>query len=562
MSNNVSHLIRNVTRSPVPDLIYEDYRDSRIQEINKHFRSPMADLPSRWHRITLFTTYRCNLNCVYCKTIRITPGVPYPAKSKELDLDGFQHILEMLSQRPVQHIHFTGGEATLVQELPAMVELARERGILCSITSNGMADPDIYERLVIAGINEIRISLDSHEPAEFDRIVRYPKAYERVVMTLKLLASLRNKHRHHPFVIINMCIGNQNRHRLPEFIKQSLLLKPDDIKLITIVQERLTLGHFPEKQNIIEDVYRTLEQFPPSAFPLLRYKLKTVFSSEGLGLKELTSRQLIKNCFIPLTERTLDTTYYYPCSVYLREGGVPLGRLNEDDLETQQKKILHFIQNSNCLEDPICREYCINCCQKFNQFANLRIHQSAFTGEGSIVPIQNEIVLKEKIDPQEVETTIDVIHQDLASAICSDDKKPFLVIKPLGVRYKSRIYEILQAKKVLLEEERTIPNWNQTALRIYCVPPSEENVRRGLMIEGAFQNRLGSTASLLILQNNMSAMRLKELKTYINEMFLPCYYVIEQGNDLAVTLLNFIHTPDQETWAQEYAILMKYSVCT
>jgi MoaA/NifB/PqqE/SkfB family radical SAM enzyme len=561
VSDNLSSQSCPLTRSPVPDLIYGDYRDRRILEIKDHFETSMDDLPSQWHRVTLFTTYRCNLNCVYCKTIRKTPGVPYPAKNKEIDLAGFKHILDMLSQRPVQHIHFTGGEATLVEELPDMIMLARQQGILCSITSNGMAHPDVYERLVIAGLNEIRISLDSHDPVEFDRLVRHSGAYERVVKTIKQLVSLRDAHGHRPYVIINMCIGNRNRSRLPEFVEKSILLNPDDIKLITIVQERLTLGYFPEKQGIIERVSHILKEFPPSAFPLLRFKLKTVFSSEGLGLKDLTSKQLIRNCFIPLTERTLDTTYYYPCSVYLREGGVPLGRIDEDDLETQQKKILLFIHESNCLEDPICREYCINCCRTFNQFANWRIHESVLSGDRSSIPIHSEVNLEDKIDSQEVERMINAIHEECVSTLYDEDKRPFLVIKPSGLTHSSRIFEFLRDKKIRIETERTIPDWHRIALRIYCVPPSEENVRRGLMIERAMKCRGESAASLIILQDDISIMELKENKGQINEMLLPQYCLIRQGDNLAITLQSYVHTPDRENWAREYAILMKYSKC-
>jgi MoaA/NifB/PqqE/SkfB family radical SAM enzyme len=561
MRNNLSTQSCPLSRSPVPDLIYGDYRDRRILEIKDYFEHSMHDLPSQWHRVTLFTTYRCNLNCVYCKTIRKTPGVPYPAKNKEIDLTGFKHILDMLSQRPVQHIHCTGGEATMVEELPDMIMLARQKGILCSITSNGMAHPDVYERLVIAGINEIRISLDSHEPSDFDRLVRQPGAYERVVKTIKQLVSLRDAHGHCPYVIINMCIGNQNRSRLAEFVEKSILLNPNDIKLITIVQERLTLGYFPEKQDIIERVSHILQEFPSTAFPLLRYKLKTVFSSGGLGLKDLTSKQLIKNCFIPLTERTLDTTYYYPCSVYLREGGVPLGRIDEDDLETQQKKILHFIHESNCLEDPICREYCINCCRTFNQFANWRIHESVLSGDGSAIPIQSEVNLEDKIDSQEVERMINAIHEESVSTVCDEDKRPFIVIKPSGLRYKSRISAFLRDNKIWIETERTIHDWHQTALRIYCVPPSEENVRRGLMIERAMKCRGEAAASLLILQNDISVMELKEIKGQINEMLSSQYCLIHRGDNLAITLQSYVHTPDPESWAREYAILMQYSTC-
>jgi hypothetical protein len=255
----------------------------------------------------------------------------------------------------------------------------------------------------------------------------------------------------------------------------------------------------------------------------------------------------------------MDTTYYYPCSVYLREGGVPLGRIDEDDLKMQQKKIIRFVEESNCLEDPICREYCINCCRQFNQFANWRMHKSALSGEGMTFPIQSEIDLKDRIDPKEVERMINILRNDSASLDSSERARPFIVIKPSGMKHKCKILAVLMHKKIRVEMERTIPAWYHTSLRIYCVPPSEANVRRGLMIDLAFQEE-ESSASLLILQDDVTIGKLKSIKDHINKMLSPHFCLIRQGDNLVVTLKNYVHTPDNEDWAREYSILMKSSI--
>jgi len=54
-------------------------------------------------------------------------------------------------------------------------------------------DPTVYERLVDAGVAEVRVSFVSHDPAEFDWIVRHPGAYQRVVGNVERLVRLRER---------------------------------------------------------------------------------------------------------------------------------------------------------------------------------------------------------------------------------------------------------------------------------------------------------------------------------------------------------------------------------
>ena len=119
---------------------------------------------------------------------------------------------------------------------------------------------------------------------------------------------------------------------------------------------------------IVADLSHQLAQQPPEALPLLRRKLKTVFAKDAIGIDHEPSQPRWR-CYIPLTERTVDSVSYYPCSVYLREGGEPLGRLT-DSPELQRKRSAEFVRDADCLTDPICRRYCLHCTRAFNDGAN------------------------------------------------------------------------------------------------------------------------------------------------------------------------------------------------
>src|SRR5262245_43619093 len=60
-------------RSAVPDLLFEDIRDARVEDIRPYLEDPEdLDETAALHRVTVFLTYRCNLDCPYCKTIART----------------------------------------------------------------------------------------------------------------------------------------------------------------------------------------------------------------------------------------------------------------------------------------------------------------------------------------------------------------------------------------------------------------------------------------------------------------------------------------------------------
>jgi molybdenum cofactor biosynthesis enzyme MoaA len=360
-------------RSVVPDLLFEDVCAARVQDVLPYLEDPeQVGAETPLHRVTVFLTYRCNLDCPYCKTIAHNAQelLDFPQKASSFDYAAFEQLLGSLEASPIRHLHFTGGEATLVPDLPDMVSRAKARGVAhISITSNGTLPQRIYRTLVEHGIDEIRISLDAHNPALGMALTQRQKAWHTAVENIQALAALRDAG-HAFFLIANTVISTINRKHTAEIARFLMTLGVDDLKLITVVQEKETLGAFPEAHEILQELEALLSAYPVEAFPLLRRKLRTVFATEAIGLVEVTTpANTAWRCYIPLTERTVDGVYYYPCSVYLREGGAPLGAISEP-AALQREKIAHFVRHGNCLSDPICQRYCLHCTRGYNVVAN------------------------------------------------------------------------------------------------------------------------------------------------------------------------------------------------
>lgn len=360
-------------RSAAPDLLFEDQSAARVDEIRPYLEVPerlQAHTPL--HRLTLFATYRCQLRCPYCRTPAWTADDlrRFPQKRHSYDLAAFKALMSSLGGTPVRHLHVTGGEATLVPDLPAMVEHSRTIGIPhVSLTSNGTLPWPRIEPLVASGLTELRISIDAHEPALGGHFTGRSDAWSLAVANLARLVRLRETQPSF-FLIANTVITAANRHAIAAIVRFLIELGVDDIKLIASVDDTPTLGRFAEAAALLGEARDLLAPYSDDAFPLLRRKLDTVFDEDAVGLKQVTSdRRDDWRCYIPLTEITADRVFYYPCSVYLREGGAPLGRI-EEPMAQRRAKAVRFVRDGRCLSDPICTRYCLRCTGQFNSAAN------------------------------------------------------------------------------------------------------------------------------------------------------------------------------------------------
>jgi MoaA/NifB/PqqE/SkfB family radical SAM enzyme len=77
----------------------------------------------------LAITYRCNNDCAHCYNAR-------ERNFPELDTDHWKKILDQLWSLGVPHIVFTGGEATLRNDLPELIAHAESNGQITGLNTN------------------------------------------------------------------------------------------------------------------------------------------------------------------------------------------------------------------------------------------------------------------------------------------------------------------------------------------------------------------------------------------------------------------------------------------
>ena len=174
-----------------------------VHDLELEILPPFSRTPQAPYRMDLALTYRCNNDCAHCYNAR-------PRSHPEISTDAWKGILDRLWQVGVPHICFTGGEATLREDLPDLIAHAEGLGQITGLLTNGrrLADAGYVQRLVAAGLDHVQITLESHDPAVHDRMVAARGAWKQTVQ------GIRNALESNLYVMTNTTLLAENSARI------------------------------------------------------------------------------------------------------------------------------------------------------------------------------------------------------------------------------------------------------------------------------------------------------------------------------------------------------------
>jgi len=117
-------------------------------------------------RVELAVTYDCNNRCYFCYA-------DCPRSMRELSTNDWMHIIDKLIIVGIPHLIFTGGEATLREDLSVLIDRGSKSGLVTGLVTNGRLLT--YERcceLKKSGLDYVRITVESHSPDSHDSMTR------------------------------------------------------------------------------------------------------------------------------------------------------------------------------------------------------------------------------------------------------------------------------------------------------------------------------------------------------------------------------------------------------
>ena len=303
-------------------------------------RAATASGTSPMYRCEMILTDRCNFKCPYCRGVKLSKG--------DMPLSKAVETLRIWIRDGLKNVRFSGGEPTLYPYLNHLVWLCKTGGVeRIAVSTNGSATLDAYKELIKDGVNDFSISLDACCSAFGDQMSGTCGKWDTVVDNIREISKLT-------YVTVGVVLTEETAHTAKDIIRFAHELGVADIRIISAAQyNKLIEGLEGLEQEIIE------------AHPILKYRIENL--SRGInvrGMKETDCRK----CHLLRDDSIVAGKWHFPCVIYMREGGNPIGEIGED----MRNERLKWIEEHNSFADPICRQNCLDVCIAYNNKADLK----------------------------------------------------------------------------------------------------------------------------------------------------------------------------------------------
>jgi molybdenum cofactor biosynthesis enzyme MoaA len=289
-------------------------------------------------RCELILTNRCNFNCTYCRGLK-------KQDQRDLSFTEAKLIVKMWASENLQNIRFSGGEPTLWPGLINLVKYSKFCNIKrIAISTNGTANFDFYYKLYKSGVSDFSISLDACCASTADTMSGKKGLYKKIISNIKELSKLT-------YVTVGVVLTDTNIRELPKIINLASELGVSDVRIITAAQDNNRIKDLKLPQNIL------------NKYPILAYRYKNIIS--GRHVRGLTKNDT-KHCPLVLDDMAIVNNVHYPCIIYLREHGEPIGDIEDYDIKRIRQERLNWFKTHDCYEDYICNKNCLDVCIDYN----------------------------------------------------------------------------------------------------------------------------------------------------------------------------------------------------
>jgi pyruvate-formate lyase-activating enzyme len=296
-------------------------------------RAASASATSPLKRCELILTGRCNFRCPYCRRIG----------GEDLDYYKAKDIIRLWADDKLEAIRFSGGEPTLYPYLAKLCRFSERSGIKkIAVSTNGSAKPELYQHLILNGVNDFSVSLDACCAEDGDKMAGGIKgSWEQVVDNIFYLSE-------RVYTTVGVVLTEQNADKINDIIKFADGLGVSDIRII------------PAAQN--GDKFKTVQVDPEllAKYPILRYRVgnfQSGWSVRGLGVTDA------HRCGLVLDDMAILDGMHYPCIIYLRESGQPIGKVGPGMREEREQ----WYKNHDVYRDRICNMNCLDVCAAYNR---------------------------------------------------------------------------------------------------------------------------------------------------------------------------------------------------
>ena len=172
----------------------------------------------RPREIEIRLTWACEARCEQCGMHSYARKAG-PEYSRRLSMERVLDLLDELGGLGCESVLFSGGEVTLIKELPQIIAQAVRCGISPHInTHGGNLTKEYCDTVLAAGLRGLMVSLDSGDPAQHDEIRRMPGLFQQATQGISYLRSL------HPtqtsfYMLVNSVIMRPSYRAIPQRVE-------------------------------------------------------------------------------------------------------------------------------------------------------------------------------------------------------------------------------------------------------------------------------------------------------------------------------------------------------
>ena len=304
-------------------------------------RAKKTSINSDLQRCELLITDRCNFKCDYCRgSNNYTKGT--------MSLKDIKNVIDLWSHDNLQNIRFSGGEPTLHPNIIEIIEYTKTKGIKrIAISTNGSNTKELYQKLVLAGVNDFSISLDACCSSKGDIMAGNIKGvFNKISDNIKLLSKLT-------YVSVGVVLTDNNFQELPKIIEFADSLGVSDIRIISSAQwnNEEKFKQLFQNKNIL------------TKYPILQYRIDNFKNNKnvrGISLKDS------KKCSLMLDDMVIANNNHFSCVIAMREGEMPIGNIKNKSIMEIRKERECFLKKLNTHNNKICKKNCLDVCVDYN----------------------------------------------------------------------------------------------------------------------------------------------------------------------------------------------------
>lgn len=286
-------------------------------------------------RCELLLTDRCNFRCPYCRGLADDLRGDLPVYEAE-------RTIRLWAADGLRCIRFSGGEPTMYQALPYLANLAQQLGVQrVAVSTNGSAPRETYESLLAAGADDFSVSLDACCASVAERMAGCKCRFDRVIDNIRFLAA-------RTYVTVGVVLNEGNVEATERVIRFADSLGVADIRIIPAAQYGATLRAFALPESLL------------GRHPILAYRIN--MAAKGVCVRGLRTGDA-RRCYLVRDDVAAAGGYHFPCIIYLRERGRPIGRVSP----SMRAERAAWCEKHNPFADPICRDNCLDFCCEFNR---------------------------------------------------------------------------------------------------------------------------------------------------------------------------------------------------